>query len=215
MDVLGSAASERKFKQMIARNKRMVGLAPWETMSWTVPTTPTGKQDEERSQYFRRDGILSGSELRECQCVLHVAAQQSESCLSGLPKTAGHMVDNKRCYDPSMACTGSPDKPNLKKCLGTMNFDSVPDNELVAFAAMHGISMTWPYSRRKMIKRLKRARIVLAGKYLPCKKHDILGGKEMFRAIKEEEDDDQFKREPLPQPPPSMIKGEPPTPVPR
>jgi len=97
-----------------------------------------GRYSYPREKYFaNHDGPLTDPQQRYCRCVLHVAAQQSPSCLSEQAWFATR--EGKQCYNPYAVCAASVHTSS--HCSPSYAFDNIPTQELYAYALLR--QKTW------------------------------------------------------------------------
>jgi len=92
---------------------------------------------------------------RRCRCILDVAAKQSEECLKGLPETARKKISGKTCYNPYPICVASTKVGGRVSCYDYYQPQSLPDEQLKAFAIMEHIPTPSPFDRKETIKAIE------------------------------------------------------------
>lgn len=104
-----------------------------------------------KDNYFVSTSDLPENKKKWCRCILHVAAKQTDQCLEDVVKNSGKSFNGNKCYNVYAVCAKNIGTTS-RKCSQNYNFNNIPDNELIAYAKIHKISVPKPYDRIKMIE---------------------------------------------------------------
>jgi len=97
------------------------------------------KTGGEPPSYFRRRPNaprLSEKHEKYCRCVLHVAADQPEWCVS---EGAWEQTrDGETCYNPYAVCTASVGRSGALECFLNYDLDAIPKDEIAGLVELKG-----------------------------------------------------------------------------
>lgn len=143
-------------------NKPILPMVPLTYSSYKSPVSPnlsrnvmspqfkssSHRHKHSGVQYFKESSQLTEEEEKYCRCILHVASEQPGQC--NMEKAWFEKRDDRICYNPYAVCASRVGGSN-KNCSINYQFENFPDDELRAYANLHGIKSPTPYSKNKML----------------------------------------------------------------
>ena len=102
--------------------------------------------------YLKKEAPLNEKERKYCRCVLHLAGNQTPTCL--VEQAWRKEREGRTCYNPYAVCA-SRIKTTSRLCGQNYIFENIPDHELRAYALLSGITVPKPYNRAKMLANIE------------------------------------------------------------
>lgn len=102
-----------------------------------------GRRQTGSSTWLLPDAQISDRQKRYCRCELHVAARQPRAC--NQEQAWFQKRDGKTCYNPYAVCTASVGR-DTNECTAYLDFEALPEPELIAWADLHQPAATSPLS---------------------------------------------------------------------
>lgn len=128
-----------------------------------VPTPKSAQNGDsviKAEEFFKSDSTLTEKQKKWCRCVLKVADKQPGDC--NKDQAWFETRDGRECVNPYAICSKSVGT-SVKTCGENYDFESLPDNYLIAYAELHqkskdgiNIEIPNPYVRGKMLENIKR-----------------------------------------------------------
>ncbi len=106
---------------------------------------------ERKRAYFKRISMLVDVEERYCRCVLHVAAKNTRKCNRDL----GELGGSRRCYNPYSVCR-SRIPAGVVYCGAHYEWESIPTDELIAFADLKKLSVGTNPNRASVLAEIRK-----------------------------------------------------------
>lgn len=95
---------------------------------------------------------LTEQEAKWCDCVLEVAAKQPGQC--NLQKAWFQERDHRECYNIYAVCAHEIGTTS-RRCDTYYNYDTLPDDQLIAYANLNQIPVKESVSRQHLISMIK------------------------------------------------------------
>lgn len=108
----------------------------------------------QRVPYMLPGAPISQKDALACRAVLHTASKQPEWCLR--ENAWGQKRNGVLCQNPFELVKNAQGQDVPKNCSAHFQFNTIPDGELRAYAALHNLHIPQPYDRAQQLEIIRQ-----------------------------------------------------------